>query len=500
MQDKLQELRARIAPAVDLTGVSEGLLWDQETYMPEGGAEARADQLATIEELIHRYMADEAVGRLLEELEPYEAELDPASDEAGLIRVTRREHRRRVSVPAKLDAEIQRTAALGTVAWREARQCNDFGHFRPLLEKMVDLRLQWAECFKPYDDVYDPLLDYYEPGLTYPQVRAVFDGLKPPLVELVQAIGENQAAVDDSVLRCPLDPDRQIAFSRGVVEKLGYDFNRGRLDLTTHPFTISFARTDVRITTRVQADFLPTCLMSVIHEGGHALYEQNVAPAYYRTVLGAGGGMAIHESQSRFYENVLGRSRPFWRHFFPALQEAFPAFRDVELEAFYRALNKSEPSLIRTEADEVTYGLHIMLRFELEHDLMHGRVRVADLPGEWNARMEAYLGLVPPTDSVGVLQDIHWPQGYLGYFPDYLLGSIFAVQLWDAMRRDMPDVEARVEAGQFGDILGWLGEKVHRHGTKFTLPELAERVTGGPLDWQPYMAYLKAKFGEVYGL
>jgi len=500
MQDKLQELNERLARFLDLTGVNGVLQWDQETYMPSGGAQARADQMATIEELRHRIVTDEAIGRLLDELAPYEAELDYDSDEAAMIRVARREYEKRVRVPADLVAEIQRTASLGGVVWQQARAENDWAKFEPLLAKMVDLKTQWAECFAPYDNIYDPLLDDYEPGITYDQINAVFQGLKPHLVALVEQIRERQDAVDDSVLRREYDEQTQYDLGREMVEKLGYDFNRGRIDTSEHPFTIGFGLYDVRITTRADRYYLPSSLMSTIHEGGHAIYEQNVAPHFYRTVLGTGASMSIHESQSRFYENIIGRSRPFWAYWFPRVQEAFPHLADVDLETFYRALNKSEPSLIRIDADEVTYGLHIILRFELENDLFNGRVKVEDLPREWNERMGEYLGVVPETDAQGVLQDIHWSQGYFGYFPDYLLGSIFSVQLWDAMRQDIPDVTAQIERGEFEGVTGWLTEKVHRHGVKYTLPELADRATGQPLTWEPYMAYLSEKFGEIYGL
>lgn len=500
MEDKLQELRARMATAVDLLSAASMLEWDQETYMPPGGAQARADQIATLHELAHRTITDEAAGRLLDDLRVYEGQLPYDSDEAALIRVSRREVERRTRVPAELVAELHRTRSIAYGVWKEARAKNDWAHFEPVLNKIVDIRIQWAECFKPYDDIYNPLLDEYEPGITHDQIAEVFSGLKPPLVELVKAISEHQAAVDDSILYGHFDGDKQMAFGREVVAKLGYDFERGRLDLTAHPFTIHFGRGDVRITTRILENFLPSCLMGIIHEGGHAMYEQNTSPAYYRTLLANGASMAAHESQSRFYENVIGRSRPFWKHFYPRLREYFPQLNDVPLEAFYRALNTSRPSLIRVEADEVTYGLHIMLRFELEHAIVQGEVKVADLPGEWNARMEQYLGLVPPTDSDGVLQDVHWSAGLIGYFPDYLLGSIFSAQLWGKMQQDIPDVVAQIEAGKFDAVLAWNIENIHRHGMKYTLPELSQRITGGPLRWEPYMDYLRTKYGEVYGL
>jgi carboxypeptidase Taq len=500
MQDKLHQLKEALYPYVDLTAASNLLEWDQETYMPPGGGGPRADQISTLSELAHRAITSDEVGRLLDDLKPYEAQLDPASDEAALIRVTRREYEKRVKVPAGLVADIKRQASLGTEAWKKARTQKDFSLFEPALSKMVDLRLRWAECFRPYANIYDPLCDDYEPGMSYDQIAAVFAGLKPPLVELVQGIVAHQDAVDDSIMHGHFDGAAQMAFCEAVARDIGYRFENGRLDTTAHPFTTGFGRDDVRITTRVEEAFFPSCLMSVVHEAGHGMYEQNTGEALYRTILAQGASMAVHESQSRFFENILGRSRAFWQRTFPRVKAAFPQFRDADLEAFYRALNKSQPSLVRVEADEVTYGLHIILRFELENDLVNGRVKVADLPAEWNARMEAYLGVVPADDGEGVLQDIHWSQGYIGYFPDYLLGSIFSVQIWNQMQKDLPDVEQQIEAGQFGDILAWQVEKVHRHGMKFTLPELAERAVGGPLAWEPYMAYLSSKYGEIYGL
>lgn len=500
MEEKYQQLKERLARVRDLKNAESVLNWDQETYMPPGGAQGRADSLATLAALAHQYFVDEEIGQLLEDLKPYEEQLDPASDEASLIRVTRREYLREVRVPASLVEERARTSSLAHHAWVEAREKDDFSIFAPLLEKQFELAIQYAECFEHGGNPYNPLLDAFEPGIDSEQIVTVSSGLKPELVELAAEISAHQDRVDDSPMRVHWDEKAQIEFSRQVTEAIGYDYQRGRMDLAAHPFSISFSQGDVRITTRVDSDFIGTCLMGSIHEAGHAMYEQNISPALYRTGLDTGASMAVHESQSRFYENIVGRSLPFWRYWYPKLQAALPTLKPLSLEKFYKALNKSQPSLIRTEADEVTYGLHIILRFELEKDLIEGRVKVADLPQEWNDRMERYLGVRPPNDALGVLQDIHWSWALIGYFPDYLLGSIFAVQLWERMKQDIPDVEAQIERGEFGAVLGWQCEHVHQHGSKFTLPELAQRITGGPLRWEPYMAYLRAKYGEVYGL
>jgi len=501
MEEKLQQLKERLATIRDLSSAIAVLDWDQQTHMPPGGVQARADQVSTLQRLAHEYQAGEELGRLLDDLRPYGEQLDHDSDEAALIRAARREYEQATRVPADLVAEMAKTTALAAQTWAKARQENDFASFEPLLSKVFELQIRWAECFAPYNNVYDPLIDLYEPGMTYEKINAVFSGLKPELVALVATLSANQDAVDDSPIHQHWAQESQLAFCREVVTALGYDFERGRLDLSPHPFQTQFSPDDVRITTRVDENHLVSATTSVIHEAGHAIYQQGVAPALYRTGLDAWASVSIDESQSRFYENVIGRSREFWRCFYPRLQQAVgKGLSKVDMETFYRALNRSQPSLIRTGADEVTYGLHVILRFELENDVVNGRVRVADLPKEWNARMEAYLGITPPNDADGVLQDVHWSFGYVGYFPTYLLGTVFSVQLWQQMLADHPDIPAQIESGEFETVLGWLREKIHRHGRKFTMPELAERAVGGPLDWQPYIAYLRAKYGEIYGL
>lgn len=507
MEDKLQQLKTHLNRIADLNSASGVLHWDMETYMPQGGGQARADQIGTLTALSHEYFVGEEIGKLLEELAGQAEQLDYDSDDAALIRVAQREYDKAVRVPPSLVEEMSRTASLSQQTWQQARQDNNFGLFQPWLEKTIDLQKQLAACFNPPGNLYDALIDRYEPGMDSAQIEAVFTPLRPKLVELVKGIGAQREAVDDSLLHQHFDPDQQMAFGREVVTQLGYSFDRGRLDLSAHPFTIHFSRDDVRITTRVMAGYMPSALMGTVHEAGHAMYEQGTNPALYRLGLGAQGSMAegasmsVHESQSRFYENIIGRSRPFWRYFYPRLQAIFlEQLGNVDLEAFYRALNKSEPSLIRVEADEVTYGLHIMLRFELENDLINDRVKVKDLPGIWNERMEHYLGVVPPNDSLGVLQDVHWSSGYFGYFPEYLLGSIFSVQLWEQMQKDNPKVISEIEAGRFDAILSWLREKIHQHGKKFTFPELAERATGSALHWEPYIDYLTSKYSEIYGL
>ncbi len=501
MEDKLQLLKDRMARISDLRRAAAVLEWDQEVLMPPGGAQARAEQISTLRGLAHELFTADETGCLIEDLKPWAAQLDPDSNEARLIHVLARDYEREVRVPLRWVEDNARATSLAHHVWVEAKTANDFHHFEPTLAHVVDLQREWAGFFAPYDNIYDPLLDKYEPGLDTAQVSAIFSGMKPELGALLEAIAAHADAVDDSFLRRPLDGQRQMAFGRMLAARLGYDLRRGRVDISAHPFTTGFSPGDVRITTLIDPLNLFRCIKSSIHEAGHAMHGQNLDPALFRTGLDRGAGMAVSESQSRFYENVIGRSRAFWKHFFPQFQSFFaPQFDDVDLESFYRAINRVQPSLIRVKADEVTYGLHIILRFELENDLLNERVRVADLPAEWNERMEHLLGIVPPTDAEGVLQDVHWSAGMLGYFPAYQLGSMFAVQLWDAMQRDLPHITAEIEAGRFEAILAWLREKVMKHGRKFTLPELAARITGGPLNWGPYVAYARDKFGEIYGL
>lgn len=502
MEDKFNLLKQRLAQVVDLQYAASLMSWDQETKMPGGGTKSRADQLATLQSLAHQYFTDEELGGLLDDLTPWAEALPFDSVEASLIRVNKADYLKRVLIPADLIGELAHATAVAKDAWKQARAENRFALFQPHLERIIDLRRQWADCFAPYDNPYDPLLDYFEPGLTQAEIKRVFEGLRPQVVALVAAIAERRDAVDKRVVMKEIDEDRQVAFNREVTEAVGYTYQHGRLDKSAHPFTSRIAAPyDVRITTRFKRDNPVDALMSSIHEAGHAIHFQNFDPALYRTRLDLGPAQAINESQSRFFENVIGRSLPFWTFMYPKLQKAYaPHFDDVTLTQFHRALHHVEPGLIRVEADEVTYGLHIMLRFELEDDLINRRLAAADLPEAWNEKMRAYLGIVPPTDALGVLQDIHWSDGLIGYFPDYLLGSILSAQLWEAMKADLPDVERQFERGEISGALGWLRDHVMRYGRSFTLPQISEHATGKPLSGEPYMNYLRERYGTIYGV
>jgi len=498
MEKKIAELRERVAKIMDIGGAMALMGWDQEVNMPPGATATRADQMATIGGMLHEMQISPEMGALLEELHSQVDQLDYDSDDAALIRVGWRDYQKAVKVPVPLVMELYSTMPVAREAWRKARSGNAFSQFQPHLEKLIDIELRMAEALGHSGNPYDALLDFFEPGMTYVYIDTVFSGVKPQLVALIKAISEADQ-VDDSCLHGHFAKEQQLALGRLVAEKLGYSFEHGRLDLSTHPFTSGNSYRDVRITTRVDETFLPSSLMSVIHEAGHAIHSQQGSPTLYRTGLD-NYSLSIAESQSRFYENVVGRSLPFWKYFFPQVQALFPSLKGVALPDFYRAINKVQPSLIRVDADEVTYGMHIMLRFELENAMLNGKVAIKDLPEEWKARMEQYLGIVPPNDAQGVLQDIHWSMSPMGYFPTYLLGSMFAAQLWAALLKERPDTPAEVERGEIAPITAWLGETIHAHGGKFTLDEIAERATGGPMESAPYIDYLTAKYRDIYGL
>ncbi len=498
MRDKLETLNTKLKEVHNIYSAAAVLGWDQQVFMPPGGAQARAEQLATLSKLAHERFTTDEIGSLLEELAG--AGFDYDSDEASLIRVVRRDYDKACKLPLPLVEEMSRTFSLGQQVWTKARAERDFSQFQEILAKIVDLNIQKAEAYGYEDCIYDALLDEYEPGMKTAEVNRVFDNLKAELIPMVQAISDRVEAVDDSFLKQDFDEAAQWDFGLIPLKAIGYDLERGRQDKSVHPFTTSFSVNDVRITTRVHKELFPSALFSTLHEGGHALYEQNSAPELDGTFLAGGTSLGVHESQSRLWENVLGRSREFWRCYYPRLQEFFPQqLGEVEREEFYRAINKVSPSFIRVEADEVTYNLHIFLRFELEQDLVEERLRVTDLPEAWNAKMEAYLGLTPPNDSLGVLQDIHWSGGSIGYFSTYTLGNVLSLQFYGQTLQDIPDMPEQFSRGEFGALLDWFKEKIHRHGRKYTASELVERVTGAErIEAEPYLAYIKHKFSDIY--
>jgi carboxypeptidase Taq len=501
MGAKTVRLRELLGEIYDVDRAFALLEWDLQTYMPPGGAESRAQQMSTLSRLSHDKLVCDEFGAALQAAKDEVAAQPIENDDAALIRRVTRDFDKQRRVPSEWVAEFALETARGHTIWEKARAEADFAQFKPALETIVRLKRAYAEFFRPYDHIYDPLIDDFEPGMPTRQVKEVFDIIRPQQVELVRATKERGRPVSDAPIRQAFDVEKQRQFGVEVITKLGYDFKRGRLDKAAHPFTTNFGVDDVRITTRYDPGFFNDALFSTIHECGHALYEQGIAPHHSRTPLASGTSMAVHESQSRMWENFVGRSKPFWTAFYPRLQELFPeALGKVKLTDFYRAINKVEPSFIRVDADEATYNLHIMLRFEIEIELTSGTLEVRDLPEAWNTRMRDYLGITPPNDAKGVLQDVHWSEGYIGYFPTYALGNLVAAQLWEKINNDIPDLAAQIERGEFGALLGWLRENIHRHGAKYYPIELLQRVTGQGLTPEPYLRYLRAKFGEVYEL
>lgn len=496
----LSDLRTYLAPIEDLKAAAAVLSWDQETFMPEEGTEARAQQLSTLQSMAHERFASDETGRLLDRAAETLDDPDPLDDDASLVRVARRDYERARRVPSSLVAELSEATARAKQAWKRARSEDDFTIFAPHLETLVDLSVEKAEALGYDDEPYDALMEEYEPGLTTAEVASTFENLREELVPLVDAIAE-APPLDDELLHRTYPTAKQREFGKQVLEDIGYDFARGRQDVSAHPFTTAFSVNDVRITTRYDESFFPSAFFSMIHEGGHALYEQGIDPTLERTPLADGASLGVHESQARLWENHVGRSRPFWMHYFPRLQNTFPeALGSAHLDGFYRAVNRVEPSLIRVEADEVTYNLHVMLRFELERDLIAGHIPVNDLPRLWNERMDEFLGVVPDTDANGVLQDVHWSMAAFGYFPTYTLGTLMAAQLMNAVREECPDLDTKVANGDFGALLDWLRTHIHQHGRKETAPELLTRVTGRELSADPWLDYATSKFAPLYNL
>jgi carboxypeptidase Taq len=493
MADALERLKERLAEVTDLGKVARLLSWDQQTMMPPAGTAHRADQFATLLRLMHERFTDPEVGRLLDELRPLEDSLGADSDDGALIALVRRDHEKAVKVPASLRAAMARASAEARPVWVKAKAESDFPSFLPSLERIVELKREYVDCVADgAAERYDVLLDDYEPQTTTAEVRKLFEELKPPLVELIAELRERD--VDTSFLHGDFPPDRQRELAHDVTELFGHRPDSWRIDPTEHPFASGSGRDDVRITTHYHPDSIES-FFSTMHEYGHGLYSHQQPQHLERLPTGGPCSLGIHESQSRLWENLVGRSRPFWQHFYPRLQKAFPEqLGAVDLDRFYAGIHAVEPGLIRIQADEVTYGMHVMLRFELEQDIVEGRVELRDLPQRWNEKMWDYLGVEVPDDGHGVLQDVHWSGGSIGYFSTYLIGTVASVQIWEAVCRDVPDLEEQVGRGEFTALRDWLGEHVHALGSKFSPQETLRRATGSPIAAQPYLDYLRATY------
>jgi carboxypeptidase Taq len=498
MSQKLEQLKERLAEVSDIGRAASVLGWDQQVNMPPGGNEARGQQLATLSKIAQeKFIADE-VGQLIEDLKQEFAGDD--SDDAAMIRVAARNYDKAKRVPPEFIQEQAIVSSKAFEAWLEARKKSDFSIFRPHLEKVVELVHRYISFFPAGNHPYDTLLDDYEPGMKTEEVKAIFGGLRPKQVKLIKAIAKSKQVKDDFLFK-KFNEKKLNDFGVNVITRFGYDWTRGRQDKAAHPFETTFSVNDVRITTRYEDDNPIAMLFSSMHESGHAMYEQGVNPAYDRSPLGGGASMAIHESQSRMWENLVGRSLPFWEHFYPELKKAFPSQLDgVGLKAFYKAINKVEPSFIRVNADEATYNLHIMLRLELEIGMVEGTIAVKDLPEIWNTKMQEYLGIVPPDDAHGVLQDIHWSGGAIGYFSTYALGNLVSAQVWEKIRKDIRNLDDQICRGDFSELLGWLRKNIHQYGHKYEPQALVEKVTGSKITPEPYVRYLTKKYSEVYGL
>jgi carboxypeptidase Taq len=490
LQSRFDELLRRLGDISDIERASFLLEWDQATKMPPLGAPARAEQLGTLARLAHEHWTAPELGSLLEELRELEESSEPESFEASVVRVARWDYEKKRHVPSDLRAELKRAASLGYAAWLEARAAADFELLRPHLERRIALTREYVACHDPYDDPYDVLLDDHERGMRTVEVEVAFNRLKAELVPLIAGIGE---PVDDSCLHGDFPPDRQREFSLEVLSLWGMDNEAWRLDDTVHPFALSLSATDVRLTTNFERDSL-TGVLSCLHEFGHGLFERQVDERYSRTPLHEGASSAFHESQSRLWENVVGRRLSTWRFFYPRLRETFPEqLADVPLDEFHLALNRVAPSVRRVDADEVTYSLHIVLRFELEREMLVGAVTPADLPDAFAVKLREYLGVEPVDVVDGVLQDVHWSDANFGYFPTYALGNVIAAQLWERATGELGDLDRGFERGEFASLREWLREHVHRWGRVFEPAKLLERIVGGPLDAEPYLDYLRAK-------
>jgi len=496
--DELIEKMGELMVLVSCGGV---LGWDHQVNLPPAGAAFRARQTSLLAGMIHERFTDPRVGQLLETIEGSDLIKDPLSVEAVTVRELRHDYDKETKLPKELVEEINKTTMLAHNEWADARRKNDFKKFLPWLEKIIVLCRRKADAYGYEGEPYNALLDNYEPGATVDQVADVFEKLRVDLVELLNKIKNAPNKPDVSIVERKYDVERQKVFGELVAAAMGYDFNAGRLDVATHPFTTGLGPGDTRITTRYNPNRLNDALFGTIHEAGHALYEMGMdKKKYFATSLADSASLGIHESQSRMWENLVGRSKPFWKYFFPLLKGMFrESLEGVTLDQFYAAVNDVTPSYIRVEADEVTYNLHILLRFEIERALIKGDIKPADAAAEWNSRFRKYFGIDVDTDANGCLQDVHWSSGLFGYFPTYCLGNIYSAQFFDKAKQDIPDLYKRFESGDFLTLRKWLKDNIHLHGKRYRANDLCKHVTGSGLSHKPLMAYMNKKFGEIYG-
>jgi len=495
------ELIGRLKEHSLLASCGHVLGWDERTYMPHHGSAHRAEQMALLARMTHEMLTSPRIGELLGQAEGSLDSTTADSIPAANLREIRRSYSRAVKIPKRLVEELARVTTRAQQVWQEARQANDFAAFRPWLEKIIQLKREEAQAIGYASEPYDALLDEYEPGATAAEITRIFADLRAELVPLLKQILASGRQAAREILEREFPVAQQETFGRAAAARAGFDFDAGRLDVTTHPFCSGIGPGDCRITTRYNLRHFNDAFFGILHEAGHGIYDQGLDPAHYGTPLGSAVSLGIHESQSRLWENQIGRSRPFWQYFFPQARQAFPqALANVALDDFVFAINDVRPSFIRIEADEATYNMHIIFRFELECALVGGDLKPADVPGAWNEKFEKSFQLRPPTDALGCLQDIHWSMGGIGYFPTYTLGNLYAAQFMARARQDLGDLDADFSRGEFGRLKGWLHEKIHCQGQRYLPAELCRRVTSKPLGHQPLLDYLRNKYGLLYGL
>jgi carboxypeptidase Taq len=493
-----ERLLERVKVAAEFDYAASLLAWDQQTKMPAEGAGGRAEIYAAVKTEGFKLFTSDEIGGVLKELEGMKERLD--ANRKAIVERMSAVYQRAKAIPPDLFRAFSKLESKAYNVWVKAKKKSDFKLFQPSLEKIVEFVRQFAELYGYEKNPYDGLLPDYEPGLTTEELRRIVDNLRRELVPFVHVLIERSDKPDETLLRGHFPEDLQHQLCMEVLRVIGYDFNKGRLDTTAHPFTVAVGPDDVRVTTHFFVDKFDSAFFAVLHEGGHALYSQGKDDLLKWLYLDKGYSLGFHESQSRMWENMVGRSLPFWKFFYPKLRKVFPKFKDVALEDFYRAINVVKLSPIRIYADEVTYNLHIVLRFEIEESLLRGEVEVKDLPELWNGKMQEYLGIVPKKDAEGVLQDVHWSIGYFGYFPTYMLGNLYAAQLFAVVRREIANLEDEIAKGNFRVLLEWLRAKVHPFGLVREAPELLREITGKSLTPEPWLEYVKEKFGKIYGL
>ncbi len=492
-----KDYKNHVQKAADVIFSIAVLSWDQETYMPEKGAEFRAQQISTLSGVYHKMITDDTLGKWLEELSK-----DTSLNEKQKknVELTKETYDKQKKFTTEFVELMSKTVSECFQAWQTAKEKNDFSVYQPKLEKLVELKKQECEILGYKEHPYDAQLNEYEKGATAKDLEKLFADVRKELVPFVKKIKQARQ-VDDSFFYKAYDTDKQWSFGLDLLKQMGYDFDAGRQDKSSHPFTISFSPMDVRVTTRVHENDISEMIWSCIHEGGHGLYEQGLPAEEYGLPLSEAISLGIHESQSRLWENNVGRSLAYWKKNFPLAQSIFPEqLKDVKAEDFYKAMNKVEASLIRTSADELTYHFHVMIRFEIEKALFEGAIKVSDLPSYWNAKYKEYLGIDVPSDTKGVLQDIHWSHGSFGYFPTYSIGSFYAAQFFDQAKKENPNLLSEIEKGEMQNLLKWLREKIHIHGRFYTASELCEKITGEKLNFSHFMNYAKEKYGAIYGI